>query len=303
MAEEFSAVRLPMIDIKLGDQTRQFDLDNPELPDWVSDHALTSADYAYDKKLKRSHYEAQLDKLHLELVKLQAHRLNTGQRMIIVFEGRDAAGKGGTIGAFREYLKARHAKVVALSKPTEAEQGQWYFQRYVCHFPTDGDMTMFDRSWYNRGGVEPVMGFCSPEQNTHFLEQVPAFEKQIVDDGIAFFKIWLNIGQEMQIKRFHDRRHNPLKSWKLSPIDIKALHKWDDYTAARDKMLNATDSQHAPWTVVRSNDKRRARLNAIRHVLMNMEYDGKDPSAIGELDANVISSASGQSAADYLRGK
>ena len=168
-----------MMDIKVGDTTRQFDLDDPQLPDWVSDNALTSANYAYDKKLKRSKYEAQLDVLHLELVKLQAHRLNTGQRMIIVFEGRDAAGKGGTIGAFREFLKARHAKVVALSKPTEAEQGQWYFQRYVCHFPTDGDMTMFDRSWYNRGGVEPVMGFCSPQQNEHFLQQVPAFEKQV----------------------------------------------------------------------------------------------------------------------------
>ena len=292
-----------MMDIKLGGKTRQFDLDNPELPAWVSDNALTSADYAYEKKLKRSKYEEQLELLHLELVKLQAHRLNTGQRMIIVFEGRDAAGKGGTIGAFREFLKARHAKVVALSKPTEAERGQWYFQRYVCHFPTDGDMTMFDRSWYNRAGVEPVMGFCSPEQNELFLQQVPAFEKQIVDDGIAFFKIWLNIGQEMQIKRFHDRRHNPLKSWKLSPIDIKAMNKWDDYTAARDKMLSATDSAHAPWTVVRSNDKRRARINAIRHVLLSMDYEGKDLDAIGELDPNVISSATSQSAAEYLAGK
>lgn len=292
-----------MMDIKIGANVRQFDLDNPELPNWVSEHALTSASYAYDKKLKRSEYNEQIDRLHLELVKLQAHRLATGQRMIIVFEGRDAAGKGGTIGAFREYLKARHAKVVALSKPTEAEQGQWYFQRYVCHFPTDGDMTMFDRSWYNRGGVEPVMGFCSPEQNEHFLQQVPAFEKQIVDEGIAFFKIWLNIGQEMQIKRFHDRRHNPLKSWKLSPIDIKAMSKWDDYTKARDKMLTATDSSHAPWTVVRSNDKRRARINAIRHVLLNMEYEGKDLDAIGELDANVISSATGSDAAAFLEGK
>lgn len=292
-----------MMDIKVGNKTYQFDLDNPQLPDWVSENALISADYAYDKKLKRSKYEAQMDLLHLELVKLQAHRLKTGQRMIIVFEGRDAAGKGGTIGAFREYLKSRHAKVVALSKPTEAEQGQWYFQRYVCHFPTDGDMTMFDRSWYNRGGVEPVMGFCSPEQTNHFLQQVPTFEKQIVDEGIAFFKIWLNIGQEMQIKRFHDRRHNPLKSWKLSPIDIKAMNKWDDYTAARDGMLTATDSAHAPWTIVRSNDKRRARINAIRHVLLAMDYEGKDLDAIGQLDPKVISSAGEESAADFLKGK
>ena len=162
---------------------------------------------------------------------------------------------------------------------------------------------MFDRSWYNRGGVEPVMGFCTPKQNKQFLEQTPSFEKQIVDEGIAFFKIWLNIGQEMQIKRFHDRRHNPLKSWKLSPIDIKALHKWDDYTAARDAMLAATDSTHAPWTIIRSNDKRRARLNAIRHVLLAMDYEGKDIDAIGELDPHVINSASGENATSFLAGK
>ena len=286
-----------MIEISVSGKNRKFDLDDPKLPDWVTDNALSSANYAYDKKLKRSEYEDQLDALHLELVKLQAHRLETGQRIVIVFEGRDAAGKGGTIGAFREYLKPRHAKIVALSKPTEAERGQWYFQRYVCHLPTDGDMTLFDRSWYNRGGVEPVMGFCSPEQNLQFLDQTPAFEKQIVDEGIAFFKIWLNIGQEMQIKRFHDRRHNPLKSWKLSPIDIKALHKWDDYTAARDQMLKATHSPHAPWTIIRSNDKRRARINAIRHVLQRLDYAGKDSQAIGDLDPNVIGSRP-----DYLEG-
>ena len=277
-----------VLDITVSGQARKFDLDDPVLPDWVADKALSSADYAYDRKLKRSSYNEQMDDLHLELVKLQAHRMETGQRIIIVFEGRDAAGKGGTIGAFREYLKPRHARIVALSKPTEVEQGQWYFQRYIRHFPTDGDMTLFDRSWYNRGGVEPVMGFCTPEQNAQFLDQTPAFEKQIVDEGIAFFKIWLNIGQEMQIKRFHDRRHNPLKSWKLSPIDIKAMGKWDDYTQARDKMMKATHTDHAPWTVIRSNDKRRARINAIRHVLLSLDYDGKDANAIGELVPNVI---------------
>ena len=276
-----------MIDITVSGTKRSLDLDNPELPDWVADKAFTSGNYAYDKKLKRSEYEDHMDALHLELVKLQAHRLETGQRIIILFEGRDAAGKGGTIGAFREYLKPRHAKVVALSKPTETEQGQWYYQRYISHFPTSGDMTLFDRSWYNRGGVEPVMGFCSPEQHQKFLQQTPHFEKMIVDEGIAFFKIWLNVGQEMQIKRFHDRRHNPLKSWKLSPIDIKALGKWDDYTNARDEMLKATHTEHAPWLVVRSNDKRRARINAIRHVLLNMEYDGKDTSAIGKIDPKI----------------
>ena len=286
-----------MLDITVSGKARKFDLDDPVLPDWIADEALSSADYAYDTKLKRSLYNEQMDALHLELVKLQAHRMESGQRIIIVFEGRDAAGKGGTIGAFREYLKPRHARIVALSKPTEVEQGQWYFQRYVRHFPTDGDMTLFDRSWYNRGGVEPVMGFCTPEQNAQFLEQTPAFEKQIVDEGIAFFKIWLNIGQEMQIKRFHDRRHNPLKSWKLSPIDIKAMDKWDDYTRARDRMMKATHTDHAPWTVIRSNDKRRARINAIRHVLLSLDYDGKDTKAIGELDPNVIGSGP-----DYLGG-
>lgn len=286
-----------MLDISVSGKNRKFDLDDPILPEWVSKNAISSAGYVYDKRLKRSSYEEQMDALHLELVKLQAHRLETGQRIVIVFEGRDAAGKGGTIGAFREYLKPRHAKIVALSKPTDAEQGQWYFQRYVCHFPTDGDMTMFDRSWYNRAGVEPVMGFCSPEQTTQFLDQTPAFEKQIVDEGIAFFKIWLNIGQEMQIKRFHDRRHNPLKSWKLSPIDIKAMGKWDDYTKARDRMMRATHTEHAPWTVIRSNDKRRARINAIRHVLSSMDYEGKDARAIGTLDANVIGSGP-----DFLKG-
>lgn len=277
-----------MVEITVGDEQRELDLDNPVLPDWVTDNAMASGNYIYDARLKRSKYERELETLHLELVKLQAHRLESGQRLIIVFEGRDAAGKGGTIGAFREYLKPRHAKVIALPKPSEAEQGQWYYQRYVTHFPTDGDMTMFDRSWYNRGGVEPVMGFCSPRQNEQFLEQTPAFEKQIVEDGIAFFKIWLNIGQEMQIKRFHDRRHNPLKSWKLSPIDIKAMGKWNDYTQARNRMLDATHSNHAPWTVIRSNDKRRARLNAIRHVLLSMEYEGKDLDAIGEIDPNIL---------------
>ena len=277
-----------MIEIKVSGIERKFDLDNPVLPDWVRDNAMASGEFEYSKKLKRSRYESEMAILQLELVKLQADRLETGKRMIIVFEGRDAAGKGGTISRFRQYMKARHARVVALSKPNELERGQWYFQRYVKHFPSDRDMTMFDRSWYNRGGVEPVMGFCTPQQNAQFLQQVPGFEKQIVDEGISLFKIWLNIGAEMQIKRFHDRRHNPLKSWKLSPIDIKALHKWDDYTKARDTMMQATHTDCAPWIVIRSNDKRRARINAIRHVLLNMEYRGKDLKALGKTDPNIL---------------
>ena len=279
-----------MLEISVNGSANSFDLDNPVLPDWVDEHAFSSGAYPYEKKLKRSLYEKELAILQLELVKLQADRLENGTRIIILFEGRDAAGKGGTIGAFREYLKPRNAQVIALSKPTEKEQGQLYYQRYIKHFPTAGDMTLFDRSWYNRGGVEPVMGFCSAEQHKKFLQNTPAFEKQIVDDGIHFFKFWLNVGQEMQIKRFHDRRHNPLKSWKLSPIDLKALTKFDDYTQARDSMLAATHTDHAPWTIVRSNDKRRARLNAIRFVLNSLEYKNKDIKAIGEIDPDIIGS-------------
>ncbi len=277
-----------MIDLTLDGKARQLDLDDPKLPEWIEHTAFASGDYVYDKKLKRSLYEKELVALHLELVKLQAHQQKSGQRILIIFEGRDAAGKGGTIGAFRTYLNHRHARTLALTKPTETEQGQWYYQRYVDHFPTEGEFIMFDRSWYNRGGVEPVMGFCTPEQNSAFLAQTPAFEKMIVDEKIAFFKFWLNVGQEMQIKRFHDRRHNPLKSWKLSPIDLKALTKWDDYTAARNAMLNATHTDHAPWTIVRSNDKRRARLNAIRHVLNSLDYEGKNTGAIGAVDDRIL---------------
>ncbi|MEM8748708.1 MAG: polyphosphate kinase 2 [Pseudomonadota bacterium] len=276
-----------MLDITIDGETRPFDLDDPKLPDWVADEAFSSGDYPYAEKLRRKDYEQQLEVLHHELVKAQAHRLEHGNRVIIVFEGRDAAGKGGTIGAMREYLKPRNAKIVALSKPTEREMGQWYFQRYIKHFPTESEMILFDRSWYNRAGVEPVMGFCTPQQHQDFLEQAPQFEKLIVDEGITFIKLWLNIGQEMQIKRFHDRQHNPLKSWKLSPIDLKALNQFDDYTKARDVMLEATHSAHAPWTIIRSNDKRRARLNAIRTVLRKMSYDGKDEKAIGEIDPLV----------------
>lgn len=277
-------------DLNVSGKVRSFDMDDPILPDWVSEGAFSSGNYPYQKKLKRSDYEAQLRALQLELVKLQAHRLASGQRIMILFEGRDAAGKGGTIGAFREYLKARHARVVALSKPTEVEQGQWYYQRYIQHFPTAGDMTLFDRSWYNRGGVEPVMGFCSPQQNEQFLAQTPEFENLLVDEGYAFFKIWLNVGQEMQIQRFHDRRHNPMKSWKLSPIDLVALKKWDDYTKARDQMLAATHTDHAPWTIIRSNDKRRARLEAIRTVLNGVDYEGKNEAAIGDSDQKIAGS-------------
>lgn len=267
-----------------------FDLDLPKLPDEIEDNAFSSGGYPYNKKLKRGDYEDTLEVLQLELGKLQKWLQETGERIVILFEGRDAAGKGGTINAFRHYLNPRQARTVALSKPSDVERGQWYFQRYVTHLPTDGEMVLFDRSWYNRAGVEPVMGFCSEEQHAKFLEEAPKFEQMLVNDGVHFFKFWLNVGHEMQIKRFHDRRQNPLKAWKLSPIDIKALNKWNDYTQARNTMLEHTHTGHGPWTIVRSNDKRRARINAIRHVLLSIDYGNKDFDAIGNVDEKILGS-------------
>ncbi|MEC9342468.1 MAG: polyphosphate kinase 2 [Pseudomonadota bacterium] len=283
----------PVIDLEIGGKTRKFDLDNPKLPDWVKKNRLSSGDYPYDSRLDRELYEKQLVDLQHELVKVQYWIQNTGERIMIVFEGRDAAGKGGTIARFRENLNPRHVRIVALSKPSDVERGQWYFQRYVEHFPTAGEAVLFDRSWYNRAGVEPVMGFCSEEEHHAFLEEVPRFERMIVNGGTRFFKFWLNIGRETQLERFHDRRHNPLKVWKLSPIDIKALQKWDEYTQVRDKMFDATDTTHAPWTILRANDKRRARLNAIRIVLHAIDYTGKDVGRIGEIDEAIVRTAPG----------
>lgn len=282
-----------MLELNISGQTRSFDMDHPTLPDWVKNTAFSAGNYPYERKLKKRSYNEQIKRLHLEMVKLQAHRLKTGQRILILFEGRDAAGKGGTIGTLREYLNARHCRTVALTKPTETEQDQWYYQRYIKHLPTYGEMVLFDRSWYNRAGVEPVMGFCSHEEHQHFLHQTPQFERMIADEGISLFKIWLNVSQEMQIKRFHDRRHNPLKKWKLSPIDMKALGKWEDYTKARDEMLEATHTACAPWTIVRSNDKRRARIAVMRHVLQSVDYEGKNEDEIGERDENIIGNGPG----------
>lgn len=244
--------------------------------------------YPYDKRWKRQDYEDALSDLQIQLVKLQASARETGQRIVIVFEGRDAAGKGGTISRFRENLNPRHARVVALSKPTERESTQWYFQRYIKHMPAAGEMVFFDRSWYNRGVVEHVFGFCTPEQREHWFQQVETFEKALVDDGIKLFKIWLNVGRAAQLKRFLDREKDPLKQWKLSWIDVEGLSKWDAYSDAIDETLDRTHSQAAPWTIVRSDDKRRARVNAIRSVLHQLEYAGKDAKAIGQTDDKVV---------------
>ena len=212
--------------------------------------------------------------------------------MLIRFVGRDAAGKGGTINAVRHYMNPRSARNVALPKPTETEQGQWYYQRYVTHVPTMGEFVTFDRSWYNRAGVEPVMGFCTPEQHKHFLKETPRFEKMIVGEGIRFFKFWLDVSQEMQLKRFHDRRHSLLTNWKFSPMDIAGIARWDDYTRMRDLMIKETHTDHAPWVVVRSNDKRRARIETIRHVLRTLDYAGRDPDAVGKPDSKIVGKGS-----------
>ncbi|MBU1334644.1 MAG: polyphosphate kinase 2 [Alphaproteobacteria bacterium] len=264
-----------------------FDLENPELPKAVKKHAMTSGGYPYEDKLDKDIYETRMYQLQLQLVLLQAHLASSGERVMIVFEGRDAAGKGGTIKTYLENLNPRYNLIAALPKPNDRERTQWYFQRYVDWLPAAGETVLFDRSWYNRAGVEPVMGFSTPEQTEHFLEEAPEFEKRITNDGIHLFKFWLSIGREMQLKRFHDRRHDPLKIWKLSPIDLEALARWDAYTAARDEMLKRTDCAHAPWTVVRTNDKRRGRINLIQSVLHRMDFPGKDLEAIGEIDRNI----------------
>ena len=233
-------------------------------------------------------YEETLENLQAELVKLQAWMQASGERVMVLMEGRDAAGKGGTIFRMHRYMNPRNARVVALPKPSEAERGQWYFQRYIAHFPTAGEFVTFDRSWYNRAGVEPVMGFCTPEQHEKFLDDAPRFEMSLVSEGIRFFKFWLNIGRETQLDRFHDRRHSRLTHWKFSPIDIAGMEKWDDYSAKRDLMLERTHTPYAPWNVVKANDKRRSRLAVIRHVLSNIPYAGRDEKAVGKPDEKII---------------
>ncbi len=278
--------------IEVDGVMREFDIYDPKLPDWIEDKTLESDGYPYDDKMKSKAYEKQLKKLQIELVKLQSWQQATGTRVLMLFEGRDAAGKGGTIGAMRYYMNPRTTRNVALTKPTETERGQWYYQRYIAHFPTAGEFVTFDRSWYNRAGVEPVMGFCTPEQHRHFLKETPGFEQLIVDEGIRFFKIWLNVGQEMQLKRFHDRVHSPLTCWKFSPMDVAGITKWDEYTQARDLMLKKTHTKHAPWTVVKTNDKRRARIEVIGRVLRSLDYTGRDLDVIGEPDPKIIGDGS-----------
>lgn len=274
--------------ITIAGVEKVFDINDPKLPDWIDERSLTAGGYPYAKKLKTKVYERTIEQLQVELVKLQAWQQASGKRVLVLFEGRDAAGKGGTIGAVRQYMNPRTARNVALPKPTETERGQWYYQRYVAQFPTAGEFVTFDRSWYNRAGVEPVMGFCTPEQHARFLAETPRFEQLIVEDGIQLFKFWLDIGQETQLERFHDRRHSRLTSWKFSPMDVAGMSRWDDYTRMRDLMIEKTHSAHAPWIIVRSNDKRRARIETIRRILQTIAYDGRDEGLIGKADGKII---------------
>ena len=271
----------------MSDAIAGFDLDDPVLPRAIKKKALTSGGFPYDEKLATDEYEIEMLAVQRQLALLQHDQAKTGKRVVIVFEGRDAAGKGGTIATYLENLNPRFNMGVALPKPSDRERTQWYFQRYVDWMPAAGEQVLFDRSWYNRAGVEAVMGFCSPDETTQFLKAVPGFERMLVDDGIHLFKFWLAIGREMQLKRFHDRRHDPLKVWKLSPIDLEALKKFDDYSVARDRMLEASHTKDAPWRIVLNNDKKRGRLAVLRSVLHGLDYEGKDEKAIGEIDGKI----------------
>lgn len=248
---------------------------------------ILSSSYPYREKMKSKAYERRMEVLQIELVKMLWDLKATGKRLVVLFEGRDAAGKGGSIARMRENLNPRSAYVVALPKPSETEATQWYFQRYVDWLPAAGEIALFDRSWYNRGVVEHVFGFCSPEQREHFFGQLPSFEKMLVDEGIVLVKLWLNVGRAEQLKRFLDRENDPLKQWKLSWIDVEGLKKWDAYSAAIKETLERSSTDYAPWTVVRADDKKRARIAAIQSVLHAVDYAKKDAQAIGEIDTSI----------------
>jgi len=267
--------------------------DDELAPDW------RKGGYPYKNLMSRKNYERLKYGLQVELLKLQAWVKETGQKIVVLFEGRDAAGKGGTIKRFMEHLNPRGAHVVALEKPTSTEVGQWYFQRYVQHLPTRGEIVLFDRSWYNRAGVERVMGFCTPEEYEEFMRQAPVFERNLVASGTHLIKFWFSVSRHEQRRRFKERERHPLKQWKLSPIDMASLDKWDDYTKAKEAMFFHTDTAEAPWTVIKSDCKKRARLNAMRYLLHKLDYTGKDEANIGALDPLLV----GRAHVVYERGE
>lgn len=245
-------------------------------------------EYPYAKRLGRSSYEREKAALQVELLKVQHWIQDTDQKIVMLFEGRDAAGKGGTIKRFTEHLNPRTARVVALNKPTDEERGQWFFQRYIKHLPSFGEMVLYDRSWYNRAGVERVMGFCEPQDYLEFMRQTPEFERMLVRSGVKLFKYWFSVTQGEQVARFQSRETDPLKRWKLSPIDRASIDRWDDYTEAKEAMFFYTDTADAPWTVIRSNDKKRARLNCMKHFLSQMDYPDKDTSVAVAPDPQIV---------------
>lgn len=265
-----------------------------EAPDWLRKE-LRSRDggeildpaYPYRAKMSGSDYDAHMERLQIELVKMLRDVIATRKRLVVLFEGRDAAGKGGTIEVMRQNLNPRSAYIVALPKPTEREANQWYFQRYTAALPAGGEFALFDRSWYNRGVVEHVFGFCTDQQRQHFFRQLPDYEKLLVEDGIILIKLWLNVGRAEQLQRFLDREQDPLKQWKLSPIDVDGLSHWDDYTVAIRETLSLSHTPVAPWTVIRSDDKKRARIAAIQTVLNRVDYAGKDEDVVGRADPRI----------------
>ncbi|WP_420867497.1 polyphosphate kinase 2 [Aliiroseovarius marinus] len=248
--------------------------------------------YPYDTKLGRKEYEAEKARLQAELLKVQRWVGETGQKFVLLFEGRDAAGKGGTIKRFMEHLNPREARVVALNKPTDEERGQWFYQRYISQLPTEGEMVFYDRSWYNRAGVERVMGFCSPSEYLEFMRQTPEYERMLTRSGIRLYKYWFSVTREEQKRRFDSRKDDPLKRWKLSPVDVASLSKWDDYTEAKEAMFFYTDTADAPWTIIKSNDKKRARLECMRHFLSTVDYPDKDYDLVRAPDPLIVGHAS-----------
>lgn len=267
----------------------------PETPNGAAPEVRTAeiigfeqGEYPYAKRLGRSVYEAEKAALQVELLKAQHWIQETGQKIVMLFEGRDAAGKGGTIKRFTEHLNPRAARVVALNKPTDEERGQWFFQRYIKHLPTTGEIVLYDRSWYNRAGVERVMGFCEPTEYLEFMRQTPEFERMLSRSGVRLFKYWFSVTQDEQRARFASRETDPLKRWKLSPIDRASIDRWDDYTEAKEAMFFYTDTADAPWTVIRSNDKKRARLNCMRHFLSQLDYPDKDPEVATPVDDKIV---------------
>jgi polyphosphate kinase 2 len=257
-------------------------------PDEVLSKNWRSGEYPYQNLMSRKNYEKQKYKLQVELLKLQTWVKETGARVVILFEGRDAAGKGGTIKRFMEHLNPRGARVVALEKPTEEEKGQWYFQRYIKHLPSKGEIVLFDRSWYNRAGVERVMGFCTNDEYQEFVREVPELERNLIRSGIHLVKFWFSVSRDEQRRRFADRENHPLKQWKLSPIDKASLDKWEEYTDAKEKMFFYTDTSDSPWIVIKSNCKKRARLNAMRYVLNRFVYSNRDNGNVGKIDPLIV---------------